>query len=94
MSSSNLPPGVSEHMIPGNRPEDIAEEEFWETLDNEFLNQWPLLAAALQPVWDGDDRDMIEAIFHYAEMARDLGYKRGFGEGKMEEQMAQEPESE
>lgn len=27
---SNLPPGVTESMIPGNRPEDIAYEELWE----------------------------------------------------------------
>jgi hypothetical protein len=30
--SSNLPPGVTENMIPGNRPEDMAEEAFWEAL--------------------------------------------------------------
>lgn len=32
---SNLPPGVSESMIPGNRPEDAAWELFHEWLDDE-----------------------------------------------------------
>ena len=27
---SNLPPGVTDNMIPGDRPEDIAWEEFYE----------------------------------------------------------------
>lgn len=30
--SSNLPPGVSVSMIPGNRPEDIGYEEAWDQL--------------------------------------------------------------
>lgn len=33
--SSNLPPGVTESMIPGNRPEDMAWESFYEWLDGE-----------------------------------------------------------
>lgn len=32
MTTSNLPPGVTESMIPGNRPEDIA----WEKLHNDI----------------------------------------------------------
>lgn len=34
--SSNLPPGVRESDIPGNRPEDIIYEAFWEKLFNTF----------------------------------------------------------
>ena len=30
---SNLPPGVTEGMIPGNRPEDLAWEKFHEEVD-------------------------------------------------------------
>jgi hypothetical protein len=33
MTGWNLPPGVTESMIPGNRPEDIAWEKAWETLE-------------------------------------------------------------
>jgi len=32
MTGSNLPPGVTESMIPGNRPEDLAAEEMTECL--------------------------------------------------------------
>lgn len=28
--SSNLPPGVTDAMLPGNRPEDLAWERFWD----------------------------------------------------------------
>ena len=35
---SNLPPGVSESMIPGNRPEDAAWDKFYEWLD-EYTDQ-------------------------------------------------------
>lgn len=41
MSGSNLPPGVTESMIPGNRPWDIEMEQLWDELDGtiiKFLN--------------------------------------------------------
>jgi len=84
MGGSNLPPGVTEGMIPGNRPEDLAEEEFWETLDNQLEDSH---AKHLQPVWDGDNQPLIEAIHRYAEIARDLGYQRGVNEGRGEAMM-------
>lgn len=48
--SSNLPPGVKEHMIPGNRPEDLEYEkaiselieELGSTIDH-YRTQYPLL---------------------------------------------------
>ena len=33
MYLSNLPPGVTDNMIPGNRPEDIEWEKFHEWID-------------------------------------------------------------
>ena len=36
MMSSNLPPGVTESMLPGNRPEDMSWERFHEWLDAEI----------------------------------------------------------
>lgn len=36
--SSNLPPGVSEGMLPGNRPEDLAWERAWEWADEMVIN--------------------------------------------------------
>lgn len=38
--SSNLPPGVSEGMIPGNRPQDIAAQHFAENIGDEELLDW------------------------------------------------------
>src|SRR3990167_5761088 len=32
---SNLPPGVTDSMLPGNRPEDIAWDNFYEMLSDE-----------------------------------------------------------
>src|SRR5262245_22826082 len=32
----DLPPGVTMSMIPGNRPEDLAEEEFWEAFEDKL----------------------------------------------------------
>lgn len=37
--SSNLPPGVSENMIPGNRPEDAAWEFFHESVDEDCIKE-------------------------------------------------------
>ena len=36
--SSNLPPGVNEGMIPGNRPEDMAWDKFHESVDDDAIN--------------------------------------------------------
>jgi hypothetical protein len=33
MTGFNLPPGVEVHHIPGNRPEDVAEDKFFEHVD-------------------------------------------------------------
>ena len=33
--ASNLPPGVTEGMIPGNRPEDAAWDSTYEAIDND-----------------------------------------------------------
>lgn len=39
MYGSNLPPGVTESMIPGNRPEDLAEEEFVDWMLDRFYEE-------------------------------------------------------
>ena len=88
MGGSNLPPGVSDHMIPGNRPEDLAEEEFWEKLAEKVAEQHPKSWDLLEKLFDSD-HEVDEAIVNYARVARDLGYIRGFNEGKAEEQIAQ-----
>ena len=94
MSGSNLPPGVSEHMIPGNRPEDLREEAFWDQFGirltganiNGFALDKPARSAnyvELDDLWDNPT--FVEII----QIARDMGYECGFDEGRAEEQMAQ-----
>jgi hypothetical protein len=81
MTGSNLPPGVSESMIPGNRPEDIAEEEFWENLESELQERYKLDVE--DEYWDADwFRTTVL-------MARELGEKYGFHEGMAEQATAE-----
>jgi len=89
MGGFNLPPGVSVSDIPGNRPEDIAEQAFWEELDLKFYNDHPEMAAKLQPVWDGHDQELIDAVVKYAEIARTMGYTAGSNETAADESLAQ-----
>ena len=43
---SNLPPGVTEDMLPGNRPEDIDWDNFHEWIDE---------IAGVYGIWNADD---------------------------------------
>jgi hypothetical protein len=87
MSYPDLPPGVTPSMIPGNRPEDEAEERFWEALAGRMGVEGNLAARA---VYDqvGNDDNLAKVV----ELARDIGYERGMGDGRAEEQMAQAAE--
>lgn len=84
--SDNLPPGVSEGMIPGNRPEDIEEEQFFHALERKLagINEEP---SALDRVPDDawDSEWFATAVL----AARDLGYRTGWDERKAEEQIEQ-----
>jgi predicted DNA-binding ribbon-helix-helix protein len=85
--SSNLPPGITESMIPGNRPEDAEEEAFWD----ELASRMGLPANKLaERVFDqvANDDNLSKVI----ELARDIGYERGMQDGRAEEQMAQAAE--
>jgi hypothetical protein len=75
-------------MIPGNRPEDIAEEEFWATLEKKFAEQNEGNSDLFWN-WMNENQALSDAVMEYATIARDLGYERGFAEGRQEEQMAQ-----
>jgi hypothetical protein len=76
MTPSNLPPGVTEGMIPGNRPEDEADEAFFDALSARSV------ALGFDLPDDGQFEDALRA-------ARDLGYDVGHDDGRAEEQMAQ-----
>lgn len=79
MTGFNLPPGCEVHHIPGNRPEDLEEEAFWDRL-SELLEQHGLHFEDLLE----DDR--VQAL---VEHAREVGYERGLRDGRAEEQIAQ-----
>jgi hypothetical protein len=95
---SNLPPGVSERMIPGNQPEDEAEDAFWEKLDEQYARTCPNFHLIVMWVMREAPASMVEievAFEGYIRLARDIGYNQGFDEGKAHEQMSrmEEPES-
>lgn len=76
MSDFNMPPGVSVSDIPGNRPEDLAEEAFWEKLA-EMCCDLP------ESIWDAPGvRTLVES-------ARDLAWAAGYAEGQADEAMAE-----
>ena len=77
--SSNLPPGVSENMIPGNRPEDLEYEHFWDTL----IDRVGDLSGA-PSFWY--EQDWLITV---VDMAAELSYDKGMADGRMEEQMSQ-----
>lgn len=73
---SNLPPGVNEGMIPGNRPEDIAYDEWWGKFDNKCEEKNIVVPNEVY-----DSEWFTEAI----DLAKDMGYDEGFIEGEMNE---------
>ena len=73
--SSNLPPGVTSSMIPGNSPEDALAEEMWEK--------------ALQAAHDAgypvpDDLEDATWFTMALDAAMDFGRRIGYDEGKWE----------
>lgn len=87
MSNWGMPLGVSTNDIPGNRPEDIAEEKFWEVLSRLAPDD------KLPEEWYED-----EGIAELVKIAHDLGYEAGRADGIAEEQitraLAEEAEAE
>ncbi len=85
MSGFNLPPGCSVSDIPGNRREDLADEAFWAEWEKRAE------AAGLDP-----DRPPLvvplaepDPIARALEIARDIGYERGYEEGQADAGLAQ-----
>jgi hypothetical protein len=84
MTGYNLPPGVSEWMIPGNRPEDAAYEAWAESVlekAEEFK---------VGPLWMEDLIDGAEATWKLLEWVKDDGEKRGWDDARAE---VERPES-
>ena len=84
MGGFNLPPGVSVSMIPGNRPEDMEEEAFWELLLEKLEEECGKRSIVNRADFPESDQLAQLAI----ELARDIGYQRGYNEGHTEAEMA------
>jgi len=92
MSNWNMPPGVNTNMIPGNRPEDIMEEQFWAAFEAKldekkftgFTLDKPAPSAnfvSLDDLWDN------AAFVEIIGIARDMGFDQGYAEGSSDEAM-------
>ena len=80
---SNLPPGINENMIPGNRPEDEAEEAFWEILDHRFIERYGEKAfESIQYIINSHDLD--ESFLNYINEVRVIAYDHGYANGRTE----------
>lgn len=60
--SSNLPPGVTESMIPGNRPQDIEAERYRDELGDDDLLDFI----------DGKESDEVAGAVRYEDEDRDI----------------------
>jgi hypothetical protein len=82
---SNLPPGVTVSMIPGNRPEDLDEEAFWYAFETRLAK---ILTPAQMDVWNAGMSDANEDILVAAvTLARDMGYERLIADDEMEDDL-------
>lgn len=78
---NNLPPGVSENMIPGNRPEDLDDESFWEAIVGKVgIEAFEAFDDALFHQKDSSLWKLVNAV-------RELSYQTGFQEGRAEAQL-------
>jgi hypothetical protein len=73
----DLPPGVSLHHIPGNRPEDLEDEAFWEEMYKQFKEHGVSIPDEIE-----DSEWFTRAI----EVCRDMAFNRGYKQGQSDEQ--------
>ena len=81
--SSNLPPGVTESMLPGNTPEDIAWDQWWEWTWNYVVNDNKLdvdearraivVGVAAVIAERGEIADICRAAEHEGRMLQGMG---------------------
>lgn len=84
MTDSNLPPGVSERDIPGNRPEDEAAEKLADTIVTAMVDEG-FDEAFLQHTFA---RPIIQRI---AELAQTIGYTAGWEDHRQEAEQFPHP---
>jgi hypothetical protein len=75
MTGWNLPPGVSENMIPGNRPEDAEDERFWNALYQKLSD----LGWAEKRIESLEDNTSIQQVI---QVTREIAYAIGVAEGQ------------
>jgi hypothetical protein len=80
-----MPPGVNENMIPGNRPEDLAEEHFWTAFEEKLAEEGIKVPDGENDTLDAWNADwFIRAV----DMARNMGYNLGYAEGEGDRMIA------
>jgi hypothetical protein len=89
MTGWNMPPGVNENMIPGNRPEDVANERFWSEFEDKLEERGIDVPDGSQefiqePVDAWNSTWFVEAVV----LARDMGYNLGYAQGEGDATMA------
>lgn len=95
MTGFNLPPGCNVSDIPGNRPEDLAEEAFWETVDERFIERVGKERAdyffeIINSGRNDDPEKKMDFTYLVSEYAITAAYTEGqkaFDQGKMEMQL-------
>ena len=84
----NLPPGVTDSMIPGNRPEDIAYEKLVDDIYG------ALGGTEDKPLGDGDaitiTDEVIDRLVAFAGKQWDAGYQAGLADEAMARRYAEE----
>jgi hypothetical protein len=89
----DLPPGVSTNDIPGNRPQDIAEEHFWDALISRVEAKGldiPGGETCDGQVYWYENPAICALIDIVREMVFNEAYEQGRAEGQMEEMDRQE----
>jgi len=71
----NLPPGVSPGMIPGNGPDDAAEEHFWDEVMRRVLE-----AGVGSPDAEPWEDPVVQIV-------REVAYDMGFADGRAEQEL-------
>jgi hypothetical protein len=86
MAGFNLPPGCSVSDIPGNRPEDLKEEAFWETLCDRYPWMAKLLNGELPDIFLSDLGTAIEGMVDWV---RTETYREAYSQACMDAEEAE-----
>jgi len=78
---SNLPPGVSESDIPGNRPEDMEYEAKWMELEKFWMRNEMLRKSPLSDIFD--EEWFVRAV----DIAMEFAYNEGWTDHREEMKM-------